>query len=160
MKADAESLRAAMHEVEAVYGEVEALPVQRDCLARTRCCQFLLTGRTPMLTLGEALVAARAMRAKGRPELPSRTDPKTGRCPFLGPDTRCTIYNARPLGCRTHFCAEAGGPVPRRDVAAPIRRLEEIEESLRGSIEPRPLAAAVEEANELLAQARPARRKR
>ena len=146
MTLDAESLRAAIRAVEAVYGEVEALPRLRNCIARTRCCQFRLTGRTPMLTLGEALVAARALRAGGRRDLPASADPQSGRCPFLGTDGLCSIYAARPLGCRTYYCTEAGGPLARREVAGQIRRLEEIEEGVRGCIEPRPLADAVDEA--------------
>lgn len=27
-----------------------------------------------------------------------------GRCPFLGPDGRCTIYDDRPLSCRQFEC--------------------------------------------------------
>jgi Fe-S-cluster containining protein len=154
MKAEGENLRGAMRAVEQVYAELEALPVERNCIARTRCCRFRLTGKTPMLTLGEALVAARAVRAIGRREVPESTDPSSGRCPFLGREDRCAIYASRPLGCRTHFCAEAGGPVARREVAGQIRRLEEIEEGLRGRVEPRSLVEAVEEAYELLAGAR------
>jgi len=158
MNADAESLRGALRAVERVYADVDALPVERNCVARTRCCRFRLTGRTPMLTLGEALVAARAVRAGGRREVPESADPASGRCPLLGSGDRCTIYAARPLGCRTHFCGEAGGPVPRRAVAGMIRQLEEIEEGLRGRVEPRPLADAVGEACGLLAAAGKRRR--
>jgi len=27
-----------------------------------------------------------------------------GRCPYLGGDNRCTIYESRPEGCRTFDC--------------------------------------------------------
>lgn len=27
-----------------------------------------------------------------------------GRCPFLGGDNRCNIYDRRPSGCRSHLC--------------------------------------------------------
>src|SRR5580693_2087049 len=46
----------AAAEVRAVYAELINRPVERTCLARTGCCQFQLTGRTPHLTKGEALV--------------------------------------------------------------------------------------------------------
>ena len=81
-------------------------PVERDCIRRTECCQFKLTGRTPFLTKGEALTAARAWRATGNRRLPS---PPDGACPFLERKSgRCLIYDGRPFGCRTHFCAAAG----------------------------------------------------
>ncbi len=44
----------------------------------------------------------------------------------------CLIYEARPFGCRTHFCAAAGGPYARREVADLIHRLEAIDHSLGG----------------------------
>jgi len=44
----------------------------------------------------------------------------------------CLIYESRPFGCRTHFCAAAGGPYSRRDVIDLIRRLEAIDTALGG----------------------------
>ena len=93
-----------------------------------------------MLTKGEALVAAKAVRAAGRKELPERTD---GACPLLHPFTgRCMIYQGRPFGCRTHFCEGAGGPYERREVIDLIRRLEEVDERLGGD-GPREITAAI-----------------
>ncbi|MEO6971457.1 MAG: YkgJ family cysteine cluster protein, partial [Chthoniobacterales bacterium] len=63
-------LPAAATEVRRIYAELATRPVERQCLRRTECCQFKLTGLTPYLTKGEALVAARALRASGRKELP------------------------------------------------------------------------------------------
>lgn len=104
--------------------------MERDCALRTGCCHFKITGKTPQLTRGESSLAARALRATGRKSLPPRDD---GACPLLDVRTsRCLIYEARPFGCRTHFCAAAGGPVARRDVVDLIRRLEEIDEQLGG----------------------------
>ena len=93
-----------------------------------------------MLTKGEALVAAKAVRAAGRKELPERTD---GACPLLHSFTsRCMIYEGRPFGCRTHFCEAAGGPYERREVIELIRRLEEVDERLGGD-GPREITAAI-----------------
>ncbi len=112
-------------EVRSVYRALEERPVERACLRRTECCQFKLTGRTPFLTKGEALVAASAYRRTGRTRLSSRTD---GSCPMLETATgHCVIYGDRPFGCRTHFCAAAGGPYSRQSVIDLIRRLEEID---------------------------------
>ena len=134
-------------EIATIYGELEDLlsDHQRDCRSRTSCCQFLLTGKTPMLTAGEALVAARAVRAAGRKRLPASGDPKTGSCPLLGSDDRCTIYAYRPFGCRTHFCAPAGGMIPRKALRHLIHRLEAVAEAL-GDTDPRPLEGAIRRA--------------
>ncbi|MDQ3624639.1 MAG: YkgJ family cysteine cluster protein [Verrucomicrobiota bacterium] len=127
----------------AIYQAIDARPVQRQCVSRAQCCRFQLTGRTPYLTKGEALVAAQAWRATGRTRLPEAPDRA---CPLLDPKTaRCRIYAGRPFGCRTHFCAAAGGPYARREVIDLIRKLEDIDDALGGD-GPRPLPAAVAEA--------------
>jgi Fe-S-cluster containining protein len=54
----------------------------------------------------------------------------------------CLIYEDRPFGCRTHFCAAAGGPVTRREVIDLIRRLEDVDLALNGN-GPRTLQNAV-----------------
>lgn len=121
----------ALDEVRQVYVDLGARPVERNCRRLQECCHFKLTGRTPYLTKGEALLAARALRATGRTQLPENP---TSACPML--DARsgnCLIYEARPFGCRTHFCAAAGGPYARREVIDLIRRLEAVDVALGGS---------------------------
>src|SRR3954467_5107980 len=99
--------------VRAVYAELARRPIERNCLRRKECCHFKLTGRTPLLTKGEALLAARALGRTGRKQLPK---PASGACPFLqGGTGNCLIYEERPFGCRTHFCAAAGGPYARAE---------------------------------------------
>ena len=125
-----ERIQAALAEVRAVYAELAQRPVERNCVARTECCQFQLTGQTPYLTKGEALVAAKGFRATGRKELPERED---GACPLLKRETgKCMIYADRPLGCRTHFCEAAGGPYSRKQVQDLIHRLEKVDQLLGG----------------------------
>jgi Fe-S-cluster containining protein len=131
--------REALEEVLTVYRALENRPVERACVRRTDCCHFKLTGRTPQLTRGEAMVAARALRASGRKTLPERGD---GACPLLRADGACLIYQDRPFGCRTHFCAAAGGPYARAEVLDLIRRLEAVDAQL-GGCGPRALPAAV-----------------
>ena len=122
--------QSALDEVREVYADLAARPIDRNCVRLKECCHFKLTGRTPYLTKGEALLAATALRATGRTQLP--TNP-TGACPMLEVATgNCLIYEARPFGCRTHFCAAAGGPYARREVIDLIRRLEAVDESLGG----------------------------
>ena len=133
----------AIVEVLEVYAELEKRPLERDCVRRTECCQFKLTGHVPYLTEGEALVAAKALRAKGRDRLQQKAD---GSCPLLEEGTGlCSIYADRPFGCRTHFCAAAGGPYKRREVVDLIRRLEDIDYAV-GGCGPRTLPVAVKEA--------------
>ena len=86
--------------------------------------------------------AAKALRATGRTRVSERAD---GACPLLGAQGRCLIYADRPFGCRTHFCAAAGGPYARREVSDLIHRLEDIDAQLGGD-GGRPLPAAVKEA--------------
>jgi len=130
---------ALIDEVRAVYADLAARPVERACVGRTECCQFRLTGRVPHLTKGEAIVAAKALRASGRTRLPVRED---GACPLLSAAGRCLIFESRPIGCRTHFCAAAGGPYARREVLDLIRRLETVDTKLGGD-GPHPLATAL-----------------
>ena len=129
-RAQATNVKAAIDQVRQVYAELAARPIERNCTRVKECCHFKLTGRIPYLTKGEALVAARALRASGRKQLPETSDSV---CPLLHGETGdCMIYNDRPFGCRTHFCAAAGGPYARREVADLIQRLEVVDAILGG----------------------------
>jgi hypothetical protein len=121
---------AAVDAVKTIYRELATRPIARNCITRTECCHFRLTGRTPFLTKGEALTAAKAWRATGRTRIPESPD---GACPLLDQSTgRCRIYDGRPFGCRTHFCGAAGGPYARREVVDLIHRLEDLDRALGG----------------------------
>ncbi|MEN3368172.1 MAG: hypothetical protein V7609_315 [Verrucomicrobiota bacterium] len=135
--------RSALDEVRRVYTDLTTRPIERNCVRVKECCHFKLTGRTPYLTKGEALLAATALRATGRTQLPTNT---TGACPLLEATTgNCLIYESRPFGCRTHFCAAAGGPYARREVIDLIRRLEAVDARLGGD-GPRLLQNAIADA--------------
>ncbi len=135
-----EELQQALTAVRAVYADLAMRPLERSCQARTECCRFQLTGLTPQLTKGEALVAAKGFRATGRKEFPESAD---GACPLLKRETgRCLIYADRPFGCRTHFCEAAGGPYSRKEVLDLIRRLEAVDRRLGGA-GPRKIQAAL-----------------
>ena len=121
----------AIARVRQVYADLAKRPIERSCMRVNECCQFRLTGRTPYLTRGEALVAAKGLRASGRKELPLANE---GACPLLDRAAgKCLIYADRPFGCRTHFCAMAGGPYARREVADLIQQLESIDAELGGN---------------------------
>jgi len=133
----------ALAEVRSIYADLAARPIERKCVRLKECCHFKLTGRTPYLTKGEAVLAAKALRASGRKHLPVSTD---GACPLLDRASgNCLIYQDRPFGCRTHFCAAAGGPYTRREVLDLIRRLEEVDAQLGGTCA-RPIGHAVADA--------------
>ena len=125
-----EERAALLREVREIYTRLAARPLERSCTGRTDCCRFRLTGQTPFLTRGEALVARQAARTAGKKKLPVPAD---GSCPMLGADGRCTIYESRPFACRTHFCEAAGGPYSRREVRDLIHELEAIDQRLGGS---------------------------
>ena len=136
-------LHRVLNKVCEVYADLSLQPIERNCVRVKECCHFKLTGRTPHLTKGEALVAAKALRATGRTQLPQNA---TGACPLLDSATgNCLIYESRPFGCRTHFCAAAGGPYARREVIELIRRLETIDAEVSGS-GPRLLQNAITDA--------------
>ena len=118
----------ALEQVHAIYKAWDATSLPRNCTGIAQCCHFSLTGKTPYITRGEALLAAKAWRSSGRKTVPL---PKNGSCPFLV-DSRCAIYESRPFGCRTHFCQAAGGPAPRAMVRDFIHQLEEIDHTLGG----------------------------
>src|SRR4051794_28580976 len=73
-------MEATLAEVRNVYVDLAQRPIERNCIRKTECCHFKLTGRTPYLTKGEALVAAKALHASGRKSLPEKV---TGACPML-----------------------------------------------------------------------------
>jgi Fe-S-cluster containining protein len=126
-----QDLQRGLNKVREVYADLSLRPIERNCMRVKECCHFKLTGRTPYLTKGEALLAAKALRATGRTQLPGNA---TGACPLLDSASgNCLIYESRPFGCRTHFCAAAGGPYARREVIDLIRRLEAIDVELGGS---------------------------
>ena len=54
----------SLSKVRSIYSELASLPIERNCQLRTECCQFHITGKTPFLTRGEALLAAKALKAE------------------------------------------------------------------------------------------------
>ncbi|MEP6809942.1 MAG: YkgJ family cysteine cluster protein [Chthoniobacterales bacterium] len=141
-----DDLEKALAGVRQIYADLARRPIERGCVRLQECCHFKLTGRTPYLTKGEAALAAKALRSTGRKGLPKHA---SGACPLLETETgNCLIYHDRPFGCRTHFCAAAGGPYKRGEVADLIHRLEIIDSELGGdgaSALPHAVAEALQE---------------
>ena len=141
------NVERALSKVREIYADLALRPIERNCVRVKECCHFKLTGRTPYLTRGEALLAAAALRCTGRTRLPENP---TGACPMLDSASgNCLIYESRPFGCRTHFCAAAGGPYARREVLDLIRRLEAVDVEVGGT-GPRLLQNAIADALEEL----------
>ncbi len=117
-------MKSALHvleEADRLLAEWEC-PTCTSATGKANCCRFADTGREPWLTEAEWRVITDELKRQKRrvPEL--RDD---GACPFLDAASRCTIYGARPLGCRTFFCDEASGPgFPRREISRLPRDLE------------------------------------
>ena len=124
-------------ELMAVYRDVEAAYSGYSCPGSTECCRFGITGREPYVTSIELLVMRRAIARRGgqlpekRRALPmvprERDDERT--CSMLDYTGRCSIYDARPLGCRTFWChrADTGPTAVERDVlGAFVRRIQEL----------------------------------
>ena len=141
---DADPLLA---ELIGVYREAEALHAGSSCPASTECCRFGITAREPYVTSIELLALRRAIAARGGPRswkrapsaardpagasssgarLPIVTDERT--CPMLDATGRCSVYDARPLGCRTFFCDRAtlASKVKQREINALVRRIQDI----------------------------------
>ena len=125
----------ALAGLRALYARVDALLADTSCDASTECCRFGVTGREPYVTPLELAELLRAVRAAGG--LPKRRGLPLAReaadqawCPLLGDDGRCRVYAARPLGCRTFFCARASRPgkAPREEVRALLAELSALSE--------------------------------
>jgi hypothetical protein len=116
------------HRLLDLYAEADALFAGWECPGRATCCQFGLTGRQPQVWPVEWRLLERALRANPPPR---RAESRPDDCPAFDPQTRrCLAYDARPFGCRTHFCEEVRevGPNPRKEIRALARRLADLAE--------------------------------
>jgi putative zinc- or iron-chelating protein len=111
-----------------VYADADRALAPFSCEASADCCHFARTGREPSVTVGEWLEIVRAVRASGR-KLPPPPGDDERTCPFLS-GARCSIYESRPLGCRTYFCDRISGPgrPPRDALGALVPDLRRVAE--------------------------------
>ena len=159
MASNERSEKELLSELFALYAEVDARLSEASCPASSECCRFGRTRREPYLTSLEIAALAKAKSA-GQPAKRERPPPLSlpmfqavadeGLCPFLGADARCTVYAARPFGCRTFFCERATVPfpLPHKEMLAFVRRLKELSavHQPRGD-EGRPLRSVVASLN-------------
>ena len=134
--------RAAARALEALQRQTDEAWSGYRCPGTAECCQLAKRGREPWLWGVEWDALRRA-----RPELPAPRE--DGGCPFLDAEgRRCTVYAARPLGCRTYFCHRATGPArePVEEMDRLLRQLETIARSVRPDEDgPRPITQWLEE---------------
>src|SRR5215470_2466297 len=116
-------------ELLALYAEADRLLQGWTCDRSGDCCHFARTGREPYLWANEWAVLARAIAARGTPArrtLGLRVVDDERMCPLFDPADGCTVYAARPFGCRTFFCERGVGPTrrpPRAALADVARRV-------------------------------------
>lgn len=107
MRRFGDKTKQALADLLAFYGRVEAAQPNFACPRRSRCCQLRTTGREPYLWELEWAAVARAVAERGGRLPKVRED---GGCRFLAEDGHgCTLYAARPFGCRTYGCELASG---------------------------------------------------
>jgi hypothetical protein len=99
----------ALDETRALLERASEVWRRWGCPASGQCCQLATTGREPWLWPTEWQVLREALAAAGREVPAPRPD---GGCRLLDAGgLRCSVYEARPSGCRTYFCERAEGPV-------------------------------------------------
>lgn len=128
MSLPAHKRRALIQETRAIFRKADAAYAPYSCPASGECCQLATTKREPWVHASEWEALVEHLRGKGRELPPDRAD---GGCPFLdAAGKRCTVYEARPFGCRTFFCHRIRGPKkqPVQETDELLRRLAAINE--------------------------------
>lgn len=141
--------RRAVTETRAVLRKAADAWSRHACPASGECCQLSVTRRQPYLWPSEWRLLMEHLKRARRPMPPPRED---GACPFLDASgKRCSVYEARPFGCRTFFCGRITGPskIPAEETNALLERLTALNVAVDPHCEPRPMldwcAGAAEE---------------
>ena len=139
-------------ELVVLYSELDERFADARCANSSECCRFGITGREPQVTSVEVALIARAIAQRGgklskrlRALTLSSRDERT--CPLLEQPGRCSVYEARPLGCRTFFCARAehDNPPSRGELRDFVRRLQALAvRHKKNGDRPRSLTTALE----------------
>lgn len=116
-------LRRAVTETLWVLRKASEQWAAHSCPGSSECCQLSTTKLEPWLWPTEWEVVLDELKKQNRPLPSPRAD---GGCPLLDPTgRRCTVYEARPFGCRTFFCHRITGPAKQ-----PVTRTNELLERL------------------------------
>lgn len=116
--------RRALAQTRVLLSKADAAYAAHSCPASAECCQLAKRNREPWLWPTEWALILEELARQKRALPPERAD---GACPFLSGDgLRCTVYSARPFGCRTYFCERRLGPArePLEEVNGLLTRLE------------------------------------
>lgn len=143
--------RAALAKIDAAAAAVFARRAD-DIACRRGCSSCCVDGLTVLSV--EAAAIERLARERGLSAAPS---PPPGGCAFLDGDGACTVYDARPVVCRTH-----GLPLKMKDAEAssspasslrgrPLKVLGDVEVCALNFTERAPEAADVLDAERLAA---------
>lgn len=110
------------------------------CAASGQCCQLGVTGRSPWLWPTEWWLLRQALDEALRVLPPPRDD---GGCRFLDEaGRRCTVYGARPFGCRTYFCERGRGPeLKGLSTHSLLDELAQLNVAVDSAAAPRPIEA-------------------
>jgi uncharacterized protein len=129
--------RRAVTETRAVLRQASAAWAKHSCPGTSECCQLAVTRRPPWLWPSEWKVLEERLRKDHRAVPAARED---GGCPLLDAGgKRCTVYEDRPLGCRTFFCHRIVGPskLPGEETNALLERLRALNLAADDSATPR-----------------------
>jgi Fe-S-cluster containining protein len=131
--------RRAVTETRAVLTRASEAWAKHGCPGTAECCQLAVTKRQPWLWPSEWKLLEAHLAASKRALPPPRAD---GACPFLdAAGQRCTVYEARPFGCRTFFCQRVTGPSqqPAEATNALLERLTALNVAVDPQATPRPI---------------------
>ncbi len=129
--------RRAVTETRAVLRKASETWARHSCPASGECCQLSVTKRQPYLWPSEWRVLMEHLKREKRALPPPRAD---GACPFLDASgKRCSVYEARPFGCRTFFCGRIIGPskIPADETNTLLERLTALNVAVDERAEPR-----------------------
>jgi Fe-S-cluster containining protein len=132
----AEDLKA----LASLFARTDRMLAQWSCAGSGECCQLSRTGLEPFLFPIEVRALEAALGAQARPWPAARAD---GACPFLDASgRRCSVYAARPFGCRTYFCSRLSAPraYPNASVEALNAALTQLSDRLDEGAAPRAMS--------------------
>jgi Fe-S-cluster containining protein len=144
-----------LDELRALYLDADALYEGARCDSSSECCRFGITGREPQVTSIELALVEHAIKRRGGMLTPKKralpitqgaTCARERICPLLDRAGRCSIYEDRPLGCRTFYCerAQLQHAPSRADLRNLVRRLQELAaRHAAAGDKPRALSAAL-----------------
>jgi Fe-S-cluster containining protein len=130
--------KRAVRETLAVLEAAAKAWAKSSCPGSAECCHLAVTTRPPWLWPTEWAVVEQALMAGGRSVPPPRSDQGCRLLDAAG--QRCTIYESRPFGCRTFFCARRTGPKePAAQTNALLEQLAALNIALDAGAAPRTL---------------------